>query len=227
MLENIDLTTITACHHSAKFIGMLLTSLNQQMFGDYNIELLFILDHDETDNTEEMINLLIDKEKYKNITIIHSEDTREYAKKQIGKDRASGKYIWFIDSDDWLIYEFGFLTILNFFKAHQDEPILYIEHMSNMFDLERVKLINIPTHDTSHAVWSYVFNAEMIRDIKFDLSLEISDATFSRAVFAKFNLPFSIRSIPRTVLAFYFYNFARLSNQTTKILGLDLLKLCT
>lgn len=92
------ITVISPCYNSEKTLERCIDSIISQSIGFENIELI-LYDDASKDNTREIINSYF--EKYDNIVSIFSDINQGPG---VGKDsaieKASGKYIMFIDSDD-------------------------------------------------------------------------------------------------------------------------------
>lgn len=99
MINNLRLSIIIPAYNSGKYIKKCLYScLNQDIsHDDYEI---IVVDDGSTDNTKAIV--LSIKEKYNNIIYIYQENAAQGAARNNGLSKAQGKYIWFVDSDDWI-----------------------------------------------------------------------------------------------------------------------------
>ena len=95
----MKLSIIIPAYNSEKFIETCLYScLNQNIpYSDYEI---IVVDDGSIDNTRNIV--LSIKEKYNNIVYIYQENAAQGAARNNGLSKAQGKYIWFVDSDDWI-----------------------------------------------------------------------------------------------------------------------------
>lgn len=106
----MKLSIIIPTYNSEKFIEKCLYScLNQDIsHEDYEV---IVVDDGSTDNTKNLV--LSIKEKYNNIVYIYQENAAQGAARNNGLSKAKGKYIWFIDSDDWIAENCLFNIIQN------------------------------------------------------------------------------------------------------------------
>ena len=113
----MDLSIIIPCHNLENFIDPLLSSLKQQEFTPFEVELIFVLD-DCTDNTaKKLMQFQADQYRIHLInTIVHSCGLA----RNIGLEHSHGKYIWFVDGDDWILSSTAIKQILTIMKV-QDE----------------------------------------------------------------------------------------------------------
>jgi len=91
-------------YNRGKFIGETISSLINQTFRDFEI---IIIDDGSTDDTREVITQLHQKDV--RVKYFYKENGERGAARNYGIDKAKGKYITFIDSDD-IAYPFAFET---------------------------------------------------------------------------------------------------------------------
>jgi len=102
--ENILLSIIIPCYNSAQYIDRCLSSIfNQTLNTDY-FQVLLINDA-STDNTYD--KLLEWEQKYPDQIILFNNEinVRQGTSRNIGINFAIGKYIGFVDSDDWIEHD--------------------------------------------------------------------------------------------------------------------------
>ena len=101
MKENIKpgISIIMPCYNSEKYMGKTLDSLYAQSFQDF--EIVFINDG-STDNTMEIIKACLAKLGADRVTIIDKENEGQSRARNVGLDKASGEFIVFLDSDDYI-----------------------------------------------------------------------------------------------------------------------------
>lgn len=170
-MDNIFLSIIIPAFNSEKYIGKCLESIVNQNYNNYEV---IIVNDGSTDNTEKICkNIIKDNNKFKIINKINGgvSSARNEALKI-----STGKYIWFIDSDDYIekdafkiIYEkidnvdvlaFGYEQIYKTKQTYkfkerkidQDKAIKY------MF-LNKIFI---------GALWNKVIKREIIEQIRFD-----------------------------------------------------------
>ena len=94
-------SVIIPCYNPKKYLSRLVNSLLDQTIGLENLELIFV-DDASTDDTLESLYQLEQQYPY-NITVIsNSENKKQGTARNIGMSYATGKYIGFVDADDWI-----------------------------------------------------------------------------------------------------------------------------
>ena len=185
----MDLSIIIPCKNLENWITPLLDSLNEQET-TMKMEIIFICDYCK-DRTCEIIKEKIDS-RFDTKVLIGNYCSCGYARK-IGLDLAKGKYIWFLDGDDWLTYN----------HAIQD---LYNEMVNNDLDIGefRVKSKQNPEGVYGCATcWRAMLSKRIIGDTRFPHSNIGEDNVFSDIVWNKNG------KYKKVDLAPYFYNHPR------------------
>jgi glycosyltransferase involved in cell wall biosynthesis len=97
----MDLSIIIPCHNLEEYIEPCINSLLSQK-NNLNIkrEIIFICDKC-TDNTRKIIEDMVGGGSWP-CTIITASAGSPGGARNIGLEKATGKYIWFVDGDDWL-----------------------------------------------------------------------------------------------------------------------------
>jgi CDP-glycerol glycerophosphotransferase (TagB/SpsB family)/glycosyltransferase involved in cell wall biosynthesis len=177
---------IIAAYNSDLWITKTLESLiNQTLDFERNIQVIIVNDA-STDNTSNICQEF--KAKYpKNIKyIVNDENLGPSSSRNKGLKYAEGKYVNFLDSDDY-VSQSTFKSILNFFSAHDDEinmvsiPIYFFdgktgEHILNYkYNTDKVvDLFEYPDHIQLSSA-SCFFKREAIGSLKFDNELSVSE----------------------------------------------------
>ncbi len=99
--EQLMISLIIPCYNTEKYIETCLNSVFKQDISEETYEVICVNDC-STDKTVEII------EKYKqnrtNLVLLHqSTNQKQGAARNVGLKHARGKYIWFIDSDDFIV----------------------------------------------------------------------------------------------------------------------------
>ena len=94
-------SVIIPAHNSEEYIGKGIQSIKDQRFTDY--ELIIVCDAC-TDRTEEIARGVADK-------VIVTDYGLDGMARNAGIEAAEGKYILFMDDDDWFLHEFVFEQI--------------------------------------------------------------------------------------------------------------------
>lgn len=93
------ISTIIPVYNSEKYLNKCIDSILNQSIGNNNIEIILVNDG-STDNSKEIIKKYINL--YNNIIYIEQENLGAGSARNNGLKNAHGKYISFIDSDDWI-----------------------------------------------------------------------------------------------------------------------------
>lgn len=97
MKKNIRLSLILPAYNVSDYIEACVESCQQQNISKEEYEIIIVNDG-STDSTPDIINRLANK--WDNIKIVNQENQGLSMARNNGFDAATGKYIWFIDSDD-------------------------------------------------------------------------------------------------------------------------------
>lgn len=110
----IDISVIMPCYNSAKTINKTLDSiLNQKT--RYNFEIV-VIDDGSSDNTVDIIKRRMDS--HPNIRLFFQKHKFQAEARNLGIEKASGKYLMFADADD--LYQPEFINKMgNLIKNHQ------------------------------------------------------------------------------------------------------------
>lgn len=189
---NVDLSIIIPVYNLEKFIEPMLKSLNEQDHGDYNIETIFVLNNC-TDNSEGVIrNSGLD------CTIIECTTQGCGPARNAGIELAHGKYIWFMDGDDWLLCDTAVREALD--KAEErGTDILRLAFKSNYFRYGYFSM-----------VWQYLFRHEFIQEFHFPEKQPGEDDEYTQQVLAKAGYTVSqYTELPFFGKPLYYYNYLR------------------
>ncbi len=185
-MDQFKFSVVIAAYNSDLWISKTINSLiNQTLDFEKNIQIIIVNDA-STDKTGQICQGF--KAKYpKNIKyIVNEENLGPSATRNIGLKQASGKYINFLDSDDY-VSSTTFRSILNFFNKYYKEvdlvsiPIYFFggkkgEHPLN-FKYNKDKIVNLfenPNHIQLSSS-SCFFKREAIGDLKFDENISVSE----------------------------------------------------
>lgn len=91
------LSVVIPVYNKEKYILQLLESLSRQTFDDFEI---IAVDDGSTDNSLKLMREYVSKEP--RLTVIHQENKGVSGARNAGFERVKGKYVAFVDSDDWL-----------------------------------------------------------------------------------------------------------------------------
>lgn len=196
--QEIDLSIIVPCHDLEDFIMPCLESLiMQENKLNAQREIIFICDNC-TDNTYDIIQKTMRNSSW-NYSIIKANAGSPGGARNIGLDKAKGKYIWFVDGDDWLTTDNAIDTVLNcMIKDDMDIVEFKIKskaHPEGVFG--------------GGTVWRAMLSKRIIGDTRFNDRQNGEDNDFSWEVWHKPNAKYG-----KIAAAPYFYNFPRKGSQS-------------
>ena len=197
-----DLSVIIPCHNVEPYIQLLLDSFKNQIVKNYKIEYIFVLDScsDDTRGRIKSNNL-------ENVTLIECNVKSVGLARNIGTLLAQGKYIWYIDGDDWLLENNIFLNILNYFSKHEDVNIIRVDWATTPLwpGIKDNKAM-------APMMWQFIIKHDFIleNDLKFSGIQPGEDLEYLNKVIEilnkyNFELPLYNRKV-------YFYNYGRINS---------------
>lgn len=188
----MDLSIIIPVYNLERFLWPMLTSLEWQDYGDYKVEIIFVLNNC-TDRSEEVI-----RSSSLDCTIISCKWQGCGPARNAGLDIAQGKYIWFLDGDDWLLSDTAVKQVLD--KAFEEDlNILYIPFESNLFRRPYFSM-----------VWQYCLKREFVKNIRFPGYQPGEDDAYMLEALAKVGLDRrTYHYLPRMDRPLYFYFYMR------------------
>ena len=98
------ISIITTCYNVYEYLPRCVDSLRNQTIGWENLELIFV-DDASTDQTLQYLQELEGQYPENVIVIINEENQKMGIGRNIGMEYATGKYIGFVDADDWILPE--------------------------------------------------------------------------------------------------------------------------
>ncbi|MFQ6752305.1 MAG: glycosyltransferase family 2 protein, partial [Clostridia bacterium] len=194
------ISVIIPCYNQEKYIKECLNSILNQSFKDFEI---IAVDDGSTDNT---LNILKSYERiHSNIIVLTQRNKSAGAARNYGLSRAQGKYLLFMDSDDFLDHE-AFAILDNITNTEKADIYFYNFRTFDdqtkevcdkiMFDnLDKISVYNngkirygLTTFEQKKEffIWSYVapwnklYNREFVvkNNLKFDEIFSTNDRTF-------------------------------------------------
>lgn len=189
----MDLSVIIPCYNTAEYIPTLISSLKEQELGDYEVEYIFV-NNLCTDNTVQVI-----KDSGLDCQIRYCGARGCGCARNTGLNYAKGKYIWFMDSDDWLMSPTAIKQVLD---LAQGKSIVRIKWDSNEFDRLFYSM-----------VWQYCISQELIGDTRFPNIQPCEDNEFMNEILAKIGLNWkTYREIPCPEERLYYYLYNRVGS---------------
>lgn len=198
-MNNFDLSVIVPVHNLEPYIQMLLDSFKAQKT-NYKIEYIFVLDTC-SDKTKERILAA----ELSNINFIECSVKSCGIARNLGVDVAHGKYIWFIDGDDWLLGDTVFeYNISSCYKADLDILMVQWATTPLWVDTRTDHKLEI-----NPMVWQFIISKELIdkANLKFSDIQPNEDIEFTEALLkALKEYTGKMATLNKQV---YFYNFGR------------------
>lgn len=102
----MKITVIIPIYNTEKYLRECIESVINQTYSIYEI---MLIDDGSTDNSIKISHEYA--QKYKNINVIHTSNKGVSAARNMAVERASGDYIMFVDSDDWLELDLSLIHI--------------------------------------------------------------------------------------------------------------------
>ena len=193
MLHSIDLSVIIPVYNVEKYLPHCLESVLIQ--ADNNIEVIAINDG-SIDKSPEILDQYATQ--YPSLKIINQPNQGVSAARQKGITVAHGKYILFLDADDFL--EASSLSILYKKSIEADADMVLMDYYTyNPDDQKKTYIQQISIHQYSQAsllkqmfcaerawaVWSYIAKKELHETIKYNLVSDLSigeDAVYTTQI---------------------------------------------
>ena len=179
-------SVIVPAHNAAEYIRKGLHSIRKQIFKDYEL----IVVADACDDDTALISL-----DYADKTLVRRYGLDGLARND-GIGAAAGKYILFMDDDDWWIHEYAFDMIAE--RLEQDTVDVlrfgFIWKGRGYYSQEQKRNI---------AVWSKAWRREWIGDTRFPATPYWSDVEFDRKMHLKEHTCATLNQ------ALYYYNYLR------------------
>ena len=198
LVNKYDLSIIIPCHNLEKFINPMLESLQAQEFSPCTVELIFVCDAC-TDNTKQIITQFLPQlSQYKSIHILSTNYHLAGIARNEGLSIAQGKYIWFIDGDDWLLGSSAIQLCYKVVTEHPDLDVLEFD-----FDCPEKYSKYLRQGEAVGAVWPYWFKRNALGKARFPSIAAHEDVYFLRHLSKKRLLTAKIKN------KLYYYNYMR------------------
>ena len=187
-------SVIIPAFNSEKHIRKGLDSIRNQTFTDY--ELIVVCDSC-SDRTEKIAK------EYGAVTY-NVDYHLDGLTRNKGIEMATGKWILFMDDDDWFLHEYVFQQLADIAGKHNEDAIMF-----SYIDKERGYIRQDPGN-VQVPVWSKCWKSEFIKRFRFSNRHYWSDCDLQNKVFSATH-KFVYWDMPM-----YYYNFMRSGSQTQK-----------
>ena len=189
MDNRIKISFVIPCHDLENYISPLIDSFHKLNTANYETEYIFVLDAC-SDNTEQVIIEKMAPLEY--ILLKCNHRSCGFARNE-GLNYTTGKYIWFLDGDDWIINSEVLQDCIPIMEANNLD-IIQIAYTSNYFNKQ-----------CNSMVWQYIFTKDLIGDLRFSSIQPNEDFYFMQAIEQKRNTNIMKRYNAPT----YYYNYNR------------------
>lgn len=145
MMNNVFFSVVIPTYNRVSLLRRAVDSVLSQQFSDFE---LLVIDDGSTDNTEEMVNTIADPRlQYKKI-----KNSERGAARNVGIRGSRGKYVTFLDSDDYL-YDYH-LTVVHKNLLELDFPEVFHQGYVIMDNSGRVIQKSYQHHDIGTALFT-------------------------------------------------------------------------
>lgn len=189
--RNPDLSIIVPVYNLEDWLNPMLKSLIGQEVGDYDVEIIFVLNNC-TDDSEGVI-----RRSGLECKIITCDIQGCGPARNAGFDIARGKYIWFLDGDDWLMSPAAVREVLD--KAEGVQDIIYVPFASMTYRWQYFSMVP-----------QYLLRREFVQEFRFPHIQPAEDDAYMDMVLAKAGRNrYTYMQLPRIDHPLYYYNFGR------------------
>lgn len=187
-----DISVIIPVYNLEEYLQPMLDSLLGQDLGDYKAETIFVLNNC-TDASEYVI-----RDSGLDCTILNCTTQGCGPARNAGFDYSSGRFIWFMDGDDWLLSTTAIRDALDIAYAW-DTNILRVPYQSNLYKYQYFSM-----------VWQYIFKRDFIKEFRFPDYQPAEDDAYTAAVLSKAGYnTYTYMRMPHIGQNLYFYNYMR------------------
>jgi len=190
--RDADLSVIVPVYNLERYISPLLDSLKKQDLKGYAVEYIFVMNNC-TDKSEDVI-----RNSGLRCKIIYCEKQGCGCARNAGFEIAKGRYIWFLDGDDWLLSDTAISDVLDRAYA-QDLDILFIPLTSNGFKVKYFSMVP-----------QYLLKKQFVEEFRFPAIMPSEDDAYMLEVLKKVGKDrHSYLTLPSMEKPLYFYNYPR------------------
>lgn len=205
--NNLLLSIVIPVYNTEKLLPECLASILEQDFDKSRYEIICV-DDGSPDNAGKILDEYA--EKYSNIKVIHKENGGLASARYVGINHASGRYAWFVDSDDFI--DTDSFNIIEKALIENDYPEhLHFWFISTPWDgnESREQLLKKKnTFKTTHneaTIWTSVYSRELLVKYKIPDMYFKKDISFSEDTLFNFYISCFEKSSARIKDALYYY----------------------
>ena len=234
------ISVVIPIYNTASYLRQCIESILKQTYKDFEI---LLVDDGSTDNSKDIC--LEYQNKYENIRYLYKENSGVSATRNYGIDNAKGRWIFFLDSDDFLLSDNVFEILID--VVNEDEtniPVFNFRYIyddkekdGSKFDLSSINdkeiIMNIVLGRQSNsfygqmfrASWGKMFDKELLdkHNIRFDERMYIGeDAIFLLDYFKVNN---NLKFIDEPLYGYRYHNSSACRKYKADLLEQDLIQL--
>lgn len=192
-----EISMIVPVYQVEKYIAQCIESVLNQTFQDFELILV-------DDGSKDKSGMICDSYAAKDdrITVIHTKNRGAAAARNTGLDRASGRYITFLDGDDYLAenmlarlyetiehsaYDIVVCDFLNLLPDEKDNFTVHLQErtVNGREVLEHLK--NEKNYGLWTIVWNKIYKREVLETLRFPAGKFFEDEFFSTQLFLNSN----------------------------------------
>lgn len=182
-MVEIIISVIIPIYNSENLLSKCLDSIINQTLN--NIEIICV-DDGSTDNSFKILKEYENKDN--RVIVITQENSGAGIARNKGIDIAKGKYIAFVDSDDWIKYD-ALKKLHDNIKNNDSDMVLFnaIEHKPNNQHRERIYFSIDETVDYNDFTFDYKYNKNLVMNKMFVIWSKLYKTSFLKENNIKFN----------------------------------------
>lgn len=185
MEETLKISVIIPVYNTAKYLPRCLDSVLQNTY--QNLEVICINDG-STDNSADILEEYVRKDS--RVTAISQQNTGVSSARNVGLDQATGEYIAFVDSDDWIHPQY-FEILADLADKYEADCVLCgtrtADHKEIDFERQYTKdSVKIVATDlkgvmTSNLwrtrIWGRLYNRKLLSAVRFPVNIRLTEDT--------------------------------------------------
>lgn len=220
-MKNTDLSIIIPVYNGEQYINKCLDSILKTR--KYNVEIIVIDDY-SNDNTSEILKT------YANIKVITLRENKGISYcRNLGIVEAKGKYIGFVDSDDYVTegmyekllkqaYQYDLdICGCNYVEIFNDGVVNSKYHYDNEILGPNNLIKKVLTDQISSSICDKIYRASIVKSMKFEERLRVAEDIL-------FNLSVMIEADKAFMFDEVYYTFVRHINSVTQSISCNLLQ---
>lgn len=193
-----EISIIVPVYKVEQYLDRCVESILKQTFTDFE---LILVDDGSPDNCPKMCDEWAKKDS--RIKVIHKKNGGLSSARNAGLDVARGKYIGFVDSDDWIAPDM-YMYLINLIKRYNADVSECSMFYPSQYELcsdsakEKVQILDqekalkdffrILRKDINYIVCNKLYKKPLIQDIRFPNGMIFEDIDFNFKVYTRLNL---------------------------------------